>query len=205
MTDPRYTMAPDCDEAIGAVAGAGPVLSNRLAHLAGTAGEPDVPAKLGGGADGLRPGGAGAVGGARVGEGAVQCGLLPGAAGAVQPAGAAGDQPAGRVDALLLRGAGGSVPGGVLRAGACAAGRVGLVGGGVMQAPECLPDVGTMPVGDLVGLWARVLVQARGLSAAEVEAFAGCLVDAAGRVAGRGADPVDGGGGEPGAYLLRRR
>ena len=39
MTDPRYTMAPDCDEAIGAVAEAGPVLSNRLVHLAGTAGE----------------------------------------------------------------------------------------------------------------------------------------------------------------------
>ncbi len=39
MTDPRYTMAPDCDEAIGAVAEAGPVLSNRLAHLAGAAGE----------------------------------------------------------------------------------------------------------------------------------------------------------------------
>ena len=74
-----------------------------------------------------------------------------------------------------------------------------------MQAPECLPDVGTMPAGDLVGLWARVLVQGRGLSVAEVEAFAGYLVDAAGRVAGRGADPVDGGGGEPGAYLLRRR
>ena len=52
-----------------------------------------------------------------------------------------------------------------------------------VEAPECLPDVGTMPAGDLVGLWARVLVHARGLSAAEVEAFAGCLVDAAGRVA----------------------
>lgn len=40
MTDPRYPMATDRDEAIGAVAEAGgPVLSNRLAHLAGTAGE----------------------------------------------------------------------------------------------------------------------------------------------------------------------
>ena len=68
-----------------------------------------------------------------------------------------------------------------------------MAGGGVMQA------------GDLVGLWARGLVQARGLSAAEVEAFAGCLVDAAGRVPGRGADPGAGCVGEPGRYPLRRR
>lgn len=46
-----------------------------------------------------------------------------------------------------------------------------------VEAPAGLPDVGAMPAGDLVGLWARV--QGRGLSAAEVEAFAGYLDDAA--------------------------
>ena len=45
-----------------------------------------------------------------------------------------------------------------------------------VAAPDGLPDVGAMPAGDLVGLWARVLVQARGLSVAEVESFAGRMV-----------------------------
>ena len=48
-----------------------------------------------------------------------------------------------------------------------------------VDAPAGLPDVRAMPAGDLVRLWARILVQGRGLSAAEVEVFAGYLVDAA--------------------------
>ena len=47
-----------------------------------------------------------------------------------------------------------------------------------VDAPAGLPDVAAMPAGDLVRLWARVLVQGRGLSAAEVEVFAGYLVEA---------------------------
>lgn len=52
-----------------------------------------------------------------------------------------------------------------------------------VDAPAGLPDVRAMPAGDLVRLWARVLVQGRGLSAAEVEVFAGYLVGAARRLA----------------------
>ena len=52
-----------------------------------------------------------------------------------------------------------------------------------VPAPDGLPDVGAMPAGDLVGLWARVLVQARGMTVPEVEAFAVRVVEAAGRLA----------------------
>ena len=46
-----------------------------------------------------------------------------------------------------------------------------------IDAPEeGLPDVGAMPACDLVGLWARVLVQRRGMSVPEVESFAGRMV-----------------------------
>ena len=61
-----------------------------------------------------------------------------------------------------------------------------------VDAPEGLPDVGAMPAGDLVGLWARVLVQRRGLAMPEVEAFAGSLVDAAGRLAPGGSGGIPG-------------
>ena len=65
--------------------------------------------------------------------------------------------------------------------------------------PVDAPDVATMPAADLVGLWARVLVRARGLSVADVEAFAGRLVEAARDVSARGGSgEITGGrGGEP--------
>ena len=52
-----------------------------------------------------------------------------------------------------------------------------------VPAPDGLPDVAAMPAADLVGLWARVLVQARGMTVPEVESFTGRVVEAAGRLA----------------------